>query len=535
MSPVSIQGSEKPVAKIFSDDFVFTIPNYQRPYAWTTDEAGELMEDLLIAIENGGKPVNELNPYFLGSIVLIKGDGPGSQIVDGQQRLVTLTILLSAIRSLVGVEEAKGISKMIYTEEDRILETPARYRLTIKDEEFFKKYLQVKDGISKLRDLNEKLTESCQNIQANALMFLSRLERFTEIERIRLASFIALRCYMVVVSTPDLDSAYRIFSVLNDRGLELSLTDILKAEIIGRVGKNDEEIYTKKWQEIENNLGRKPFEDLFTHIRMINAKLKLRKTILEEFRYYVKPSENPKDFIDKTLLPMGEIFDQIQNASFEGVARIDDINRFLKYLKRIDNFDWQPPAILYMSLNKNKPEQLLRFLVKLERLAAGMMIMRADINYRIDRYGKVLGAIENNHDLFGEGSPLQLSEDERKKIIAGLDGEIYTVVKIRLPILLRLDEALSGGGATFDFPIITVEHVLPQSPSANSKWLEWWPDEEERYANVHRLGNLALLSRRKNSQASNFDFDRKKEEYFKRGGVSPFPLTTQVLNKEEWT
>jgi uncharacterized protein with ParB-like and HNH nuclease domain len=121
MSPVSIQGSEKPVAKIFSDDFVFTIPNYQRPYAWTTDEAGELIEDLLIAIENGEKPVNELNPYFLGSIVLIKGDGPRSQIVDGQQRLVTLTILLSAIRSLVGDKEAKDISKRIYEEEDRIL------------------------------------------------------------------------------------------------------------------------------------------------------------------------------------------------------------------------------------------------------------------------------------------------------------------------------------------------------------------------------------------------------------------------------
>jgi hypothetical protein len=67
-----------------------------------------------------------------------------------------------------------------------------------------------------------------------------------------------------------------------------------------------------------------------------------------------------------------------------------------------------------------------------------------------------------------------------------------------------------------------------------SKWLEWWPDEEEREDNLHRLGNLALLSRRKNSQAKNYDFEKKKEKYFKRGRVSPFALTTQVLNESEW-
>lgn len=147
----------------------------------------------------------------------------------------------------------------------------------------------------------------------------------------------------------------------------------------------------------------------------------------------------------------------------------------------------------------------------------------------------MLTVIEDNNDLFAENSPLQLSEDERKKIIAGIDGEIYTVVKIRLPIILRLDEALSGGEAIYDYPIITVEHVLPQSPPDGSKWLEWWPNEEERYDNIHRLGNLALLSRRKNSQASNFEFERKKQEYFQRGGVSPFTITTQVLLENEWT
>ncbi|MEI9477205.1 MAG: HNH endonuclease family protein, partial [Deltaproteobacteria bacterium] len=92
------------------------------------------------------------------------------------------------------------------------------------------------------------------------------------------------------------------------------------------------------------------------------------------------------------------------------------------------------------------------------------------------------------------------------------------------------------GEATYDYPIISVEHVLPQNPSKGSVWLKWFPMEEERAQYTHRIGNLALLSRKKNAQAQNYDFDKKKEGYFATSkGVSPFALTTQVLQKTEWT
>ena len=86
--PITIHAFEKALFKIFSNDFAFKIPPYQRPYAWTTDQASELLTDLLAFLGNDSKPVDEVNPYFLGSIVLIKGeDSPDSDIVDGQQRL----------------------------------------------------------------------------------------------------------------------------------------------------------------------------------------------------------------------------------------------------------------------------------------------------------------------------------------------------------------------------------------------------------------------------------------------------------------
>src|SRR5438270_4783498 len=101
MSKMNIHGSEYPIKKIFSDDFVFTIPLYQRAYAWTTEESEELLQDLLRAMGDGEEALEDLPPYFLGSIVLIKGDEPNAQIIDGQQRLTTLTMLLAALRSLI--------------------------------------------------------------------------------------------------------------------------------------------------------------------------------------------------------------------------------------------------------------------------------------------------------------------------------------------------------------------------------------------------------------------------------------------------
>jgi hypothetical protein len=94
MTIAKIHGSEYPIRKIFSNDFNFKVPLYQRPYSWTTEQAGELLADLVSLVGLGSSTsIDELSPYFLGSIVLIKEESePEAEVVDGQQRLTTLTI-----------------------------------------------------------------------------------------------------------------------------------------------------------------------------------------------------------------------------------------------------------------------------------------------------------------------------------------------------------------------------------------------------------------------------------------------------------
>ncbi len=301
-------------------------------------------------------------------------------------------------------------------------------------------------------------------------------------------------------------------------------------------------------------LGRDPFKDLFSYLRMIYRKAKPKDSVLKEIREHVKPTDNPIYFIDEVLCPTAQAYADIQDCCYESHQHADAINTYLRYLNRIDNVDWIPPAIASLSKYRHQSAQLLSFFEALDRLASGLMIRRADINDRIKRYGQLLQWIGQDKDLSHHESPLHLTSEECQAIIQKLDGPLYLERKIRLYVLLRLDTALSGGEAVYQLPRITVEHILPQNPAPGSQWLSWFPDEDTRQSYVHRLGNLALLSGYKNSKAQNFEFKTKKEKYFTgkdkekyftgkdkekyftgKDGVSPFAITTQVLNTAEWT
>ena len=540
--PAKIHGGELPAQEIFSDHYCFAIPRYQRPYAWTTEQAGELLDDLLGNL-NGHVAVEQLDPYFLGSIVLIKEDKvPVAQVVDWQQRLTTLTILLATLRSLVPAEYADDITTHLYQKGNKLAGRANRYRLTLRelDAEFFRTSIQEEDGIAKLDKVNLAAlpSDSQRLIAGNALFFRKRLTDLDSDTRVLLAQFIILNCFMVVVSTPDFDAAYRIFSVLNDRGLDLSHTDILKSEIIGKVPDAQQDAYGKKWEQIEQDLGRDSFQELFNHLRMIARKAKPKESILKEVRAYVKPTDKPMAFIDQTLIPCAQAFDSITTATFASTKHADEINEYLRWLNRVDNVDWQPAAILYFTRNPNDPAALLKFLTNLERLASGLMVIRADVNARADRYGKLLTSIEAGEDLYTPAAPLQLTDIEKTRAVEAINGNLYESPRIRLHVLLYLDWTLSNAsGASYNHPIVSVEHVLPQTPAAGSQWLKWFGTPEKCTEWVHRIGNLVLLSRRKNSEANNYDFETKKTKYFQsaKTGVANFALTTQVLGVKDWT
>ena len=535
----TIEARELQLVSIFGDNYRFEIPEYQRPYAWTTEQTGELLDDLLHAmghVEN----VSEAAPYFLGSIVIIKnGSDPLAQIVDGQQRITTLTILFCVLRELAASEKDRIDWHSYVCDPGReSADIPEHFRLAVRerDRQFFQDNIQQ---VGRLLNLIERppanLSDSQRRMLENTKYLWNSLKRYDEKRRKTLVKFLVQRCYLVVVATSDQNSAYRIFSVLNDRGLDLSPTDILKADIIGSMERGVRSRYTRTWENIEESLGRDRFRDLFAHIYMIFMTSRPRGTLQQEFQDHVLKAVNRVDFIDNVLEPYADAYQTVTDASYQSTGDSESVNQYLYYLNWIDNFDWIPPAMAFYKRNHRDPDLFLRFVQDLERLAYKMFIMRANINQRARRYRPILHAIRRKEDLFTPSSPLQLSPDEQADLLSALDGPVYTRPRMPKTLLLRLDSLLADVGAKYNHPTITIEHVLPQNPGRNSQWFIDFPDEEERMEWTHRLANLVLLSHSKNWQALSYDFNRKKKEYFQRRGVATFALTTQVISETEWT
>ena len=534
----TIEAKELQLVNIFSDSYRFEIPDYQRPYAWTTEQTGELLDDLLYAMERI-ENVSDASPYFLGSIVTIKnGLQPHAQIVDGQQRITTLTILLCVLRELATTQSDKNDThNYIYAPGRASAGIQGHYRLTVtkRNRKFFQNNIQE---MGKLRSLFARspanLPDSQQRMLENAHHLYESLAKRDEKLRKTLTQFLAQRCYLVVVSASDQNSAYRIFSVLNDRGLDLSTTDILKADIIGVLPEDIRSQHTEIWEKIEEDLGRDRFSDLFAHIRTISVKRRQRGTLQQEFQDHVLKKVDRTNFIDLVLEPYAEAYATVTGASYESADGSGEVNKYLRFLNQLNNFDWIPPAMSFFRRNQN-PQAFLHFIRDLERLAYAMFILRAYVSRRTSRYAEILRAIHHKNDLYGPSSPLQLSSKEISDVSHALDGPIYARSRVPRTLLMRLDSLLADEVARYEHATITVEHVLPRNPERNSQWLRDFPDDEERAEWTDKLGNLVLLSRTKNIRALNYDFSRKKKEYFQRGGVATFALTTQVLAEGEWT
>ena len=539
----TLEAHDKLIREIFEGSYQFEIPDYQRPYAWTTGQATELFDDLYSAMQDA-RVSGSGSQYFLGSIVLIKNDrDPKSSVVDGQQRLTTLTMLFAVLRTVMP-DAADDITDFLYKKGKFSLGEKNEYRLTAREEDadFFRTHIQEPGGIAQLVASTEKLKDSRLRYRENATLLLEKATALSPDDRNALWKFLANDCSLVVISTPDLEAAYRIFSVLNNRGLDLAPIDILKAEVLGSIrrmgGEDKARTYSKKWSEIESQLGRDAFGDLFGHIRSIYAKKKQKYILVKEFQEHVTEYKAPIDLVDKVIKPYAEVWDFVRDADFEATEHAETINEHLSWLNRVDFKDWVPPALVYFKRFRQQPKRLAEFFQSLERLTYFLLVTKVGINERIETYAALTKEIEPEAfkgDLAAL-TTLTLTDAQKRKFVVALDGDVYDdLPKARMALVLRLESLVRAPGVQLQ-DAVSLEHVLPQTPLDGSDWIKWFPDEDERDGWTHRLANLVPLDRNKNSSASNYDFAKKKDAYFKgKGKASPFVLTQEVRAENEWT
>lgn len=532
-----IEAHEHSISTILGESYEYEVPPYQRPYSWGDEQVRALLTDLLDAMDN--RQANG-DLYFLGSIVLVKSpDSPRSRIIDGQQRLTTLTILLSILRDLTA-DQGKKLrrAEYVFQKEDPDLGLKARCRLLLRerDRPFFRNFIQEMGATDRRPDISA-LEDSQRLIAENAALLRSELRSLDEDRRDALVAFMFQHCFMVVVAVETQEAARRIFTVLNARGLDLAPTDILKADLLGRTGSQQEETeLASRWDQIETQLGRDAMVELFGHIRMVHEREKPRQALEAAFGKLVPLFvENPEKFVTTILEPLSDAF-RLLNDSRKITQRFGtETAKAVRSLSRIDSKDWMPPVLLRLwRATGTDGAEVQQFIIDFERLAYFLFITRAGINERISRFGAVMDEFDRRWDRDAPEVGLELSESEQRDFVGVLAGSLYTVSRVCKPVLYRLDEALSTGGASYD-DAVSIEHVLPQKVAPGSDWSKLFPDERQRSEWVHRIANLVLLTRRVNTRAWNWDFERKKREYFSGpDGTSPFPITQYVLQTNEW-
>ncbi|MCI4660799.1 MAG: DUF262 domain-containing HNH endonuclease family protein [Neomegalonema sp.] len=525
-----IAAQARPVGAILQSPNRFTVPSFQRPYAWHDEQALKLLGDLRLALPQSTEALESCEPYFIGALVMVRDPSDQSlEILDGQQRLVTLTMILAVMRDL-DPELLASLSPHIHGPDGLPILT-----LRALDATFFAENVQRAGATAELNEDAAAKNDAQSHIVANTLVLHRELSSLAPEERRLLARFLLERTFAVEVHTPTDDQGFRVFTVMNDRGLELKDNDILKTELLGAIADERRAGMADLWEGLEAELGREQFGRLFSHIRSIHRPQRPRGSIFAELREALDPAADPEAFIRSELLPKGRLLRQFDTEAMRFATRENEINLYIRFLNRIANTDWVPLALAFFSKRERPSNEALTFLKALDQMAYGLYIQAADENLRIARYRPPLEALAAGAGLEELLPLMALSKHEKRIARQVLGGNIYQKERIRLAVLLRIDHALSDGVAWIEYGDVTVEHVLPQNPPPDSPWMQKFPDARQRRKLTNKLGNLALLTRRKNHDAANFPFERKKYEYFAKGGITPFAITTQLLQEDDWT
>lgn len=524
------------IGHILSDKHL-GVPKYQRSYAWEKQNVEELLLDLSDAIRA------KAGEYFLGSIV-IQGADANLEIVDGQQRLATTSIVIGAIRDFLfengdsaRAEQLEG--KFLLSRNLRSQAIEPRLTLNADDNDFYRKAVLSRPSeddrkVKPSKESHERIL-AARNYAADFIRKLTATTQNSSDLLIDWAEYIELHAKVIFVRVADDSNAFVIFETLNDRGVELSIADLLKNYLFGRSGERVEESqfnwhkmlgaletvggdavllsYIRQTWSAENGITRE--KELFGAIK---AKMTSEQAAID----FGKGLATNARLYAAMLNPKHEIWNQYGDTARGHIETLANL--------RLEQFRPLLLAIL-RSFNGGEVEKALRYLVSCSvrfLIHGGLGGGTLEKNY-CDSAQKVLR---------GEIKTCTALASELNKVVP-TDSEFLTSfasARVSKPYLARyylqaLERQASGEKQPELVPNtnaneVNLEHVLPQNPS--SAWGKIEPEVANAFFN--RLGNLALMKQKVNSDIGNAGFDAKKSALTD----SQFELTKTIAGRDNW-
>jgi len=523
-----------PLGQLFSNPISIVAPAYQRSFAWTAEEAGQLFEDIRQALE-------EEVDYFLSFMLFIERDRPRSllsawarqrservlEVVDGFQRLTSLSILFCALRDLDADEGQPTNARLqaaIGTQQRRLALRPP-------EAAFFEQYVRA-PGATRIKPKASDLAPAEARLIWVRDHFVAELADMDAADRPFFVDFLLDHCCVASVVTNDIDRAHQLFTILNARGKPLARKDILKASLLGGVPAEAAAGAAALWQDIDLRLGDE-FEILFSHVRSMYGRT--GGPIIASVKEIAARNGGPLPFLEGVLAPAAGAYEELRQTGAAHRRHAPAIARSLSYLNRLRFSDWIAPAMLWRLQKGDDAAELSWFLAALDRLALGIRLLGLGAHKRATWFGAVTTAIRNGEDLKAQNGVLSFSRQDVRTMQYNLRDLHARDASTAKHLLLRLSDHMAGEPQSLTLPEdMSVEHVLPRKSSANSQWRGWFADATEREIYTESLGNLVLVTKSQNDRAGNLDFARKLEVYFKTA-EAPLPTLNEALRGlTEW-
>lgn len=513
---------EETIHQIFNEKR-YVVPYYQRPYSWLRDNAENLWDDLFAAWREGG---DEGAGYFLGSVVLVHDKALGrDEIVDGQQRFVTLQLLLCALaHSIQEPDRARKLTRYFISEEDEFAGTKAEMVVLPgkRVQPLFEAILTEKEGNHFDQKLGARFHE-------NYLFFKGKCSDLNQIELADFGKFILQKSFIAVLRADNKLRALRIFAILNDRGIDLHPVDILKASILEKTNLADSQKtkFAENWEEYEGKLERKRFQDLIGHMRMTYIRARTQNPLHDDVLDRLKTASDAEEFLKLELPSFVASFDYLQTTDNVTVRNVAEIGR------RAGFKDWEAPA-LFLTRQKDKLKNYEQVLRELAAIIVFLAISKAPDGQRAGRFGRMITDFEEllrGKKSISQLESLRLTSTDWSNFQTALSTDAYSIRGLRA-CLLWLEWISGDDDRSVENSEVTIEHVLPRKPGEEVFWKERFPNGSWA-ENSNRLGNLLLVSGRTNTQMARKPVNEKME-YIKKKGGSSWIWTQNALNNKDW-
>jgi uncharacterized protein with ParB-like and HNH nuclease domain len=537
------------------------IPKYQRPYAWELQQIEEFWDDIV-----------QTNPtFFLGPVIVnieyIKSKDPYIEVVDGQQRLITATILSAVIRDVYISFGKKDLASIIqgnfisYKDLDNI---DRGFRLTtgLSTNEFFSHFIQTSPSTI---DESSPVTKEEKRIKNNYItlrkLLLEHISAETSNEnKIKKISDVRDRLNKLTVIEIEIENdseAYEIFERVNNYGIDLSLSDLLKNHIL-KNSTNPDEAH-KTWYEIEKNIqsSESEMKKFIRYHWLSKYRFKTEKQIYNDIKANIRDYDvflielfesselyldilkgNRPDFMDLKVNGKNissKIYTLILASRYMGISQ--DNVFYLSLLRNIhqnklivnpanfflflENFLFKYFAV--STLPANKVEKLFsKYAIELEAFCNSSKeekILKKETNRMFDHFKNDLKDLIPVKEYFNEKfDEIKYSNTEKAR-------------RIITYILSKYENYLNDIiEKNIDYDNVNIEHVLPQKPES------WGLSRSEIKGYVHKIGNLTLISKKLNSQMGNIELE-KKIPILKKSDLKINKVLINFINKKNnnWT